>query len=70
MVNPITRFKEWRAYKRALKDMEKIIELQKEIPTNEDGSISGDNKKLFDANALNFTLSTITVMRYRLKYFK
>lgn len=70
MVNPITRFKEWRTYKRALKDMHKVIELQKNIPTNEDGSISGDNKKLFDAYALSFALSTITVMSYQAKYFK
>lgn len=70
MVNPITRFKEWRRYKHALKDMEKTIKLQKEIPVDEDGNISGDNKKLFDAYALSFALSTITVMSYQAKYFK
>lgn len=70
MVNPITRFKEWRTYKRALKDMEKTIELQKEIPVDEDGNISGDNKKLFDYYMASFALSSMIAMNYQAKYFK
>lgn len=70
MTSPITRFKKWREYKQALRDMNILIQRQKEIPRDEDGSLSGDNKKLFDAYALSYALSVITVMDYRMDHLK
>lgn len=70
MINPVLRFKEWIEYKQALKNMEKTIKLQKEIPADEDGNISGDNKKLFDYYMLSFALSSMVAMNYQVKYLK
>lgn len=69
MTNPITRFKEWRKYKRALKAMALSIEKQDQIQPNENGLIQGVNKKLFDMYALSYMLNLITVMDYQRKYF-
>lgn len=69
MINPFKRTKEYIEYKRALKGMQIALDRQKEIPTDEDGGLSGDGKKLFDFYAMSFMVNAVIVTRYQEKYF-